>query len=89
MTEDLDIFFKDLGVPVVFGNVSDLAILDMPDQLIDSISISTEYTILVKTCNFAQAKYGDAIKVDGVDYLVKVPRQIDDGSMMRITLERV
>ncbi len=88
--ETLDTFLKDFGVPVIFGDVSSVGILDMPDQLIgDGISISTEYTLTVFSDEFSAAKYGDEIEVDGEDYLVRQNRKIDDGKFAKLTLEKV
>lgn len=90
MIENLDTFLNDFGVPVVFGDVSSVGILDMPDQIIgDGISVSTEYVLTVYAEEFSAAKYGDEIEVDGDDYLVRQNRKIDDGKFAKLTLEKV
>lgn len=93
MPENLDTFFQDdlLTVPVVFGATETTGILDMPDQLlVGGLVESTAYSLLVKTSDFPTAPVaGDAITVDGEDYVVSTPlMKIDDGKLARIGLSK-
>jgi hypothetical protein len=89
LTETTDTFLADFGVAVVFGAVSGLGILDMPDTIVgDGISVSADYTLLVKASVFGALKFGDAITVGGVAYTVKEFRLADDGIFGRASLSK-
>lgn len=87
MTENLDTFLNDFGVPVSFGAVSGFGIFDEPDQVVGGLSISTEYSVVLKFSDFGALQFGDTITVDGTDYTAKEPRKMDDGRFMRVSLE--
>lgn len=90
ITENLDTFLSDFGVAVTWGLVSGLGILDEPDQIIGGgLAISTDYSLIVKTADFGDAAFGDAMTVGGVSYTVRENRKLDDGSFSRITLTKV
>jgi hypothetical protein len=88
--ESLDAFLNDFGVAVVWNSVSGLAIFDLPDQIVggSGISISTEYQLTAKVSDYGNAKYGEAITVDGVAYTVRENTKLDDGKFCRITLQK-
>lgn len=90
ITEILDTFLADFGVPVVCGGVSGVGVLDMPDQLVGDISLSTEYSVLVKAADFhGVARNGAAISVNGVNYKVREFKRVDDGSFARVVLSKI
>jgi hypothetical protein len=89
LNENLDTFLADFGQTVVLGGVSGLGVLDMPDQVVDGLGISTEYTLLVRTSVYPSATRGDTITVGGVSYKVREYRKVDDGQFARITLSIV
>lgn len=89
ITENPDTFLQDFGVTVVFGSVSGLGILDMPDSVLGEISISTQYELTVKTSVFGGLKGDDSITVDGVQYKVKEFKKEADGVFGVVTLSKV
>lgn len=88
-TEDLSIFFGDFSVPVVFGSIKGVGILDMPSEIVaNGVVLSTDYSLTCLTSVFGSAKYGDTITVDGTAYTVRESLQIDDGKLSTIMLTR-
>ena len=79
ITEDLDAFLNDFGVPVVFGLVTGLGILDTPDEVLSGLSISTQYQLTVKASEFGDLTNGDVITVDSDFYKVREFKLIGDG----------
>ncbi len=88
ITEDLDTYLADFGVAVSSGSASGSGILDEPDQTVGGLSISTEYSVLVKTSVFSGVAHGDTVTVNGVGYKARENRKIDDGAFSRITLSK-
>jgi hypothetical protein len=89
ITEDLDVYLQDFGVPVVWESVSNTGLLDMPDELIgDGMSISTEYSVLVRSSLFAGILRGDSITVDGTGYTVRDFKKVGDGAFARVALSK-
>lgn len=91
ITENLDTFLADFGVPVVSGALSGVGLFNCPDQVIGGAfaSVSTEYTVEVKTSVFGALTHNSAITVDGVAYTVKrVPEKLGDGAFCRIYMEK-
>ena len=88
-TENLDLFLADFGVPVVFGQVTGVGILDMPAQVIaDGMVITTDYKLTVRADLFGAMKYGDAVTVNGIAYQVREPMLVDDGAFLEVSLSR-
>ena len=89
LSENLDVFFDAFASAVVFGSITGKGILDAPSNVIaDGMVLTTDYLLTVKTAQFGNAKYGDAITVDGVAYKVRESRQIDDGKLSEILLSK-
>ena len=89
-TEDLSLFLYDFGVTCTAGNITALGILDVPTQLIaGDMVISTDYALTAKAADFGGLLYGDAIRVDNVNYQVREVRQIADGAFVEISLQRL
>lgn len=80
ISENLDTFLKDFGVPVVFGSVSGLGILDTPDEVLSGLSISTNYQVTVKASQFGSLTNGSEIKVNSIDFKVREFKLIGDGN---------
>jgi hypothetical protein len=88
-SEDLSIFFGDFGVPVTYGTIRGVGILDMPSEIVaDGVVLTTDYKLTCLTSVFGSAKYGDTLTVDGVTYTVRESLQIDDGKLSTIMLTR-
>lgn len=88
LTDVPDTYLADFGVAVT-GTVSGTAILDMPDQIVGGISISTEYSITGKFSVFGGLVFADPLTVDGVNYTVREVSKIDDGVFCRVVLMKV
>lgn len=88
-SEDLSIFFNDFSVPVSFGSIKGVGILDMPSEIVaDGVVLTTDYKLTCLTSTFGSAKYGDTLTVDGTSYTVRETLQIDDGKFCTIMLTR-
>jgi hypothetical protein len=89
-TENLSAFLSDFGVSCTAGATTALGILDMPGQiLMDSMVISTDYTLTAKAADFGGLLYGDGILVNGIGYQVREVRTIDDGAMVEISMSKL
>lgn len=65
-------------------------IFDAPTRVIDGgMVLTNDYTLTVKTSDFGAALYGDSITVNGVAYKVRETRQMDDGALSEISLQKV
>jgi len=90
LTEDLSVFLADFGVPTVFGEITSLALLDMPDQpMFDGAQMATEYAITYPKAVFPGLKNGDLVTVDGDNYKVSgKPVLLDDGKFIKASLKK-
>ncbi|MDD5247820.1 MAG: hypothetical protein PHY45_02475 [Rhodocyclaceae bacterium] len=89
ITEDLDVFFADFGVPASAGANSATVLLDMPDRaILGDRQIGTEYAITAKATDLPGLKHGDAITVANVGYSVRVVTLLDDGVLKHVTLSK-
>jgi hypothetical protein len=88
ITESLDGFLNDFGVPVVFGSISGLGIFDSPSSIVGGLSISNDYSVIVRASVFGALKYGDSVTVDGVAYKVREFQLLDDGKFGRAFLSK-
>ncbi len=89
LSEDLNVFLDDFGVSCTAGAVSALGILDMPSQIIGDMVLSTDYQVTAKTSDFGTLLAGASITVDSVAYKVRETRQIGDGLLCEISLQKV
>lgn len=90
ISEDLDLFLADFGLPVTAGSVSGTGILDMPTQVVaDGMLLSTDYKLTVRTADFGGLLYGDAITVEGVNYQVREAMKLDDGALTELYLTKL
>lgn len=85
-TSDLPDMMADFGVPVVFGAVQGLGIVDQVDRdLLQDQSVQftgREVTVTLETSKFAALKSGNALTVDGVSHLVLQVRRVGDGALL-------
>lgn len=89
LTENLDTFLQDMGLPVIWGSVSGLGLLDMPDDVIaGGLAITTDYSLTVRTDLFGGLVRGNALTVGGIAYTVKELRRIGDGALARVLLSK-
>lgn len=89
---DLTPFFNTahFASTVVWSGVSGTGILDAPGDLLHGEDIvSTDYTVIVKTSEFGNVKYGDPITVDSVAYTVRYIKALDDGATSVIIMTKV
>jgi len=89
-TDDLDIFLADFGVTVTKGVITGVGVLDMPSEMIaDGVVLTTDYELTVKTSEFGGLLYGDGLTVNGVNYTVRNPMPVDDGSFTKLSLMKI
>ena len=90
ITEDLDLFLGDFGVPVTSGATTGMGILDMPSQVVaDGMVLTTDYKLTVKSSEFGGLLYGDGVTVDGVNYQVREAMKVDDGKFTELMLTKL
>jgi hypothetical protein len=88
LTENLDTFLADFGDTVVFNGSSYVGVLDAPDNIVGSLTISTEYALTVKDSVFSGVVRGDTLTVAGVSYVAREYKKIGDGKFGVISLSR-
>jgi hypothetical protein len=95
ITEDLDLFFQDFGVPVLWQKapselVSALGILDMPDAIDQgTLSIGTDFAVIVQTAIFEGITEGTALTVNGIAYKLHIaPLKLSDGKLCVLGLNK-
>lgn len=88
LSTDLDLLFSGPdAVAVTVGASSFKGIMDRPDALIaESLVISQESILTVKTEDLDDLEEGDEIMVDSAEYIVRAIMKIDDGLISKITL---
>lgn len=90
LSENLDAFLADFGVPVTNGMTTTTGVLDMPSEVIaGGMVITTDYALTVKSSVYPDIKYGDALTVNGAAYTVREVRAQDDGKFSIVYLSKV
>ena len=83
---DIAGMLSDFGVPITFGAVQGLGIVDQVDrELLQDPSISLtgrEVTVTLETTKFAALKSGNTLSVDSVSHVVMQVRRVGDGALM-------
>jgi hypothetical protein len=88
--ENLDVFLGDFGVEVSAGPITGRGVLDMPTEVLaDGMVLSTDYTLTCKTSEFGNLLYDSTVLVEGVVYVVRSVRKIDDGRLCEVALTKV
>lgn len=91
MTEDLDAFLADFGVPCMADGVQFLGLLDQPDELVQLQRVSLhsrQYELTYITDRVALTR-DQAVTVAGQAYTVReAPRQLDDGAFSRVLISK-
>ena len=89
LTDLPDSYLADFGVDCVAGSVTGKGILDMPGQVLaGNMVISTDFMLTAKAADFGDLIYGSEITVNGVAYVVRETRLVDDGLFCEISLQR-
>jgi len=93
--ENLDVFVRDFGVPLVkAGYAACLGLFDTPDETMNMAGVnllSTMYVVEIKTSD-AQARNlgnGDSVTVNGAAFIVRDVMLKDDGAFTAVTLSKV
>lgn len=87
--DDIDAMIEDFGVSVVTDNHEGLGLFDVSDQVLNDLTMSTDYVLTVKHADFNTLAFGDEIEVDGENYEVKEVRKIDDGKLSKIYISKI
>lgn len=89
VSENLDAFLADFGVPVTNGVTATTGVLDMPSEVIaGGMVITTDFMLTIKASVYPNLKYSDALTVNGVPYTVREVRLQDDGSFATVYLAK-
>lgn len=89
IVEDPVVYLEDHGVTVTSGAISGLGILDMPgDFVLGGEVVVTDYSVIAEASKFGSLKYGAAITVAAIAYIVIDNRLIDDGTYCQISLKK-
>ena len=89
LTDLPDSYLADFGVDCVAGSITGKGILDMPGQVLaGNMVLSTDFTLTAKAADFGDLLYDSEITVNGVAYVVRETRLIDDGLFCEISLQR-
>ena len=87
LSEDLAVFLNDFGVSVTAGSITGIGLLDMPGmEVLGGMVVVTDYSLTVRTSEFGDLQFNDAITVAGVSYQVREARQLDDGAFTELLL---
>jgi enoyl-CoA hydratase/carnithine racemase len=90
LTEDLSVFFNEFAVAVSKGAVTGKGIIDTPTMVTgNGMVLSNDYVVTLQTAVFGVPVYGDALTVDGVAYIAREARLIDDGKLVEVLLAKV
>lgn len=88
---DLDVFFSDSGVPVMFGAQSTRGNLDEAGSDNDIIGLQVgdnSHVLEIGRGSLSpMPRSGDAITVDGRPFRVRKQAPVDDGGIVRIWLK--
>lgn len=94
---DVDVLFKDMGVPVVIGGVPGLGLLDENAEVLvtwGGLHHSTPqgqvmgdvHTVTIQTSKFPAIAQNMAITVDGANYTIRQKAKEGDGALTKILL---
>jgi hypothetical protein len=87
LTEDLAVFLNDFGVSVTAGSTTGIGLLDQPGQkILGGMVVVTDYSLTVRTSEFGDLQFNDAITVAGVSYQVREARKLEDGAFTELLL---
>lgn len=90
LSNDLDVFFDNpFTVSATSGATTGNVFFDQPDQVLaGDMVLSTDYQITAKTSDFGTLLAGASITVNSVAYKVRETRQIGDGLLCEISLQK-
>lgn len=84
------VFLQDFGVPVVYGTLQAIGILDMPTEIIDGgMVISTDYKLTFSTSDLPGLDAMEALTVNGTAYTVRSVKMMSDGQFSEAILSAV
>lgn len=95
MTEDLEIYFTQFGVPVSYAGAPAGAqgIVDVADATVAATDLfpgvigTMRVVAIIATAAALALRMGDPITVDGAAYTVAHHARVDDGALMRVYLQ--
>ena len=89
-TEDLNAFFVDFSENVFYDNATYKGILEQPDEVIaDGVVLTTDYELTVKNSDLGTLAFDTEIDVSDITYKVRNIRKVDDGTLCKISLNKV
>ena len=89
LSENLDVFLTDFGVPVTDGVTATTGVLDMPSEVIaGGMVITTDYALTIKSSVYPNLLHGDNLTVNGAAYKVREVRLQDDGLFSIVYLSK-
>ena len=89
-SEDLNTFFSDFSVNVIYEGERYSGILEQPDEVIaDGVVLTTDYELTVKNSDLGTLSFDKELEIEESVYKVRSVRKIDDGSLCKISLSKV
>lgn len=84
------VFLLDWGVPVVFGAINAVGILDAPtEDLVGGMVVTIDYKLTFSSADLPGLDAQDAITVDGAAYTVRQVKTLSDGQFSEAILSKV
>lgn len=84
------VFLQDWGIPVQFGAISAIGILDQPtDELVGGMVITIDYKLTFATADLPGLDADAALTVAGVAYTVRRVKTLTDGQFSEAILSKV
>ena len=88
-SEDLNTFFSDFSVNVIYEGEKYVGILEQPDEIIaDGVVLTTDYELTVKNSDLGALAFDTEIDVSDITYKVRNVRKVDDGTLCKISLTK-
>tara|TARA_R100000482_G_scaffold59967_1_gene21864 strand:- start:31 stop:309 length:279 start_codon:yes stop_codon:yes gene_type:complete len=89
-SEDLNTFFSDFSVNVIYEGEKYVGILEQPDEIIaDGVVLTTDYELTAKNSDLGTVTFDKELEIEELKYKVRNVRKIDDGTLCKISLTKV
>ncbi|MDE8343964.1 MAG: hypothetical protein POG24_09105 [Acidocella sp.] len=84
------VFLQDFGLPVTFGGLNAIGILDSPtEEILGNMVLSVDYKLTFATATLPGLDSGASVTVNGVAYTVRSVRMESDGVFSAAIMSKV